>query len=598
MEVAYLYTKQRKDFGKHCKFMHVPGTVLESIPITEAYQENYVLRNPSVSCFDTAPHMSEHEANTQRLVTKSSSMRHVEGGWPKDVDFTEQSDVNRFRKKAEKDEEYKASVKLLGPLIARCMKQNNTIDIYEDYFHNDTVDHSSEPPSAKGLAVFRDPNDVKRTATSINWHPDPAAPPKIAVSYSILNFQDPRFMNTRMPGQSYIWDIMNPNTPDAELLPPSPLCCLRFNPKNTDTLVGGSYNGLVTFYDLRRTSGTSKETHPMSASIIEKSHHDPVYEVYWINSKTGNQCVSVSTDGQMLWWDTRRLSDPTDTLELCTDVKGGGQILGGSSLEYNSEAGPSKYLVGTEQGVVLMVNLKNRKQNNGITVFDQGPGKHHGPIYSIQRNPANTKCFLTVGDWTARIWMEDIRTPIMTTKYHSSYLTSGCWSPTRAGVFFVTRMDGVVDIWDYFYRQNEVAYSHKVGDSMLSSIAVQGSTQQGGRLVAIGDVTGTVSLLELCESLAASQTNERKAIDLMFEREMKQEKNLEARERDLRRQKNQDSDAKNKDAQEKKDAKDEKMEALLRKVDADFLAMIKEAEDDESKAAEASPLDHTMPEDK
>ena len=57
MEVAYLYTKQRKEFGKHCRFVHVPGAVLESIPITEAYQENYVLRNPSVSCFDTAPHM-------------------------------------------------------------------------------------------------------------------------------------------------------------------------------------------------------------------------------------------------------------------------------------------------------------------------------------------------------------------------------------------------------------------------------------------------------------------------------------------------------------------------------------------------------------
>lgn len=47
-------------------------------------------------------------------------------------------------------------------------------------------------------------------------------------------------------------------------------------------------------------------------------------------------------------------------------------------------------------------------------------------------------------------------------QYHGAYLTSGCFSPTRAGVFFVTRMDGVVDIWDYFYRQNEVAYSHKV----------------------------------------------------------------------------------------------------------------------------------------
>ena len=53
----------------------------------------------------------------------------------------------------------------------------------------------------------------------------------------------------------------------------------------------------------------------------------------------------------------------------------------------------------------------------------------------------------------------------------------------------------------------------------------------------MGDVTGTVSLLELCESLAVPQANERKAIDLMFEREMKQEKNLEARERELKRQK-------------------------------------------------------------
>lgn len=53
--------------------------------------------------------------------------------------------------------------------------------------------------------------------------------------------------------------------------------------------------------------------------------------------------------------------------------------------------------------------------------------------------------------------------PAVPPQYHSAYLTSGCFSPTRAGVFFVTRMDGVVDIWDYFYRQNEVAYSHKVG---------------------------------------------------------------------------------------------------------------------------------------
>ena len=73
------------------------------------------------------------------------------------------------------------------------------------------------------------------------------------------------------------------------------------------------------------------------------------------DAEAGNQCASVSTDGQMMWWDTRRLGEPTDTLQLATDSKGGGMVLGGSSLEYNQEAGPTKYLVGTEQGIVLLV---------------------------------------------------------------------------------------------------------------------------------------------------------------------------------------------------------------------------------------------------
>ena len=173
-------------------------------------------------------------------------------------------------------------------------------------------------------------------------------------------------------------------------------------------------------------------------------------------------------------------------------------------------------------------------------------------------------------------------------------------------------MDGVIDIWDYFYRQNEVAYSHKVGDAILSSISVQGSMQSGGgKLVAVGDVTGTVSLLEVCDSLACQQPNEKKAIDNMFEREMKQEKNLENREKELRRLRlgtnhifglfccwywnlclrALDSESKIRESQDKRDNKDEKMEELLRKVDADFLAMIKEAEDDESRAVEVSPLE-------
>jgi dynein intermediate chain 2 len=58
MELAHIYTKIRKDFGKHCKFSAVQAEILEAIPSTPSYESaNYVMRNPSVSCFDTAPHM-------------------------------------------------------------------------------------------------------------------------------------------------------------------------------------------------------------------------------------------------------------------------------------------------------------------------------------------------------------------------------------------------------------------------------------------------------------------------------------------------------------------------------------------------------------
>jgi hypothetical protein len=63
-------------------------------------------------------------------------------------------------------------------------------------------------------------------------------------------------------------------------------------------------------------------------------------------------------------------------------------------------------------------------------------------VYALQRNPFFPKYFLSIGDWTARVWMEDIKTPVMTTKYHDTYLMGGVWSPTRPGVFSSIKVRG------------------------------------------------------------------------------------------------------------------------------------------------------------
>lgn len=135
------------------------------------------------------------------------------------------------------------------------------------------------------------------------------------------------------------------------------------------------------------------------------------------------------------------------------------KVLGGTSLEYNSEAAPTRWLVGTEQGYISLVNKRKDKIEFANYRFGFEQGKHHGPVYALQRNPHALKYFMSVGDWTAKIWFEELKSPIMQTRYHQAYLTDGCWSPTRPGLFFLTRIDGFLDVWDFYYKQNEVAYS-------------------------------------------------------------------------------------------------------------------------------------------
>jgi dynein intermediate chain 2 len=56
-QVAYLYTKARSEFGKHCNFKDEPAKLLATVPVTDAYADQYTKRNPSIAEVDTTPHM-------------------------------------------------------------------------------------------------------------------------------------------------------------------------------------------------------------------------------------------------------------------------------------------------------------------------------------------------------------------------------------------------------------------------------------------------------------------------------------------------------------------------------------------------------------
>lgn len=196
--------------------------------------------------------------------------------------------------------------------------------------------------------------------------------------------------------------------------------------------------------------------------------------------------------------------------------------VGSTALEFIPDYGP-KYLVGTELGSIMLVTKKPKKpvEINYNTSYGLDIGRHYGPVYKIHRNPFHYRYFLSLGDWSIHLWEEDLKSPIMVSRYHNAQLTDCSWSPSRPGIFFVIRRDGWLDIWDYFHRMNQIALSYKISDNQLTSIKfnnVTSTTQMGvvhddiGKYCAIGDSEGSLFLLKLCKSLYQPYPNEK---DLM-----------------------------------------------------------------------------------
>jgi dynein intermediate chain 2 len=58
----------------------------------------------------------------------------------------------------------------------------------------------------------------------------------------------------------------------------------------------------------------------------------------------------------VLWWDIRKLAECVESMPL--REKGSETSLGGVILEYDPAAGPTNFMVGTEQGHVFSCNRK------------------------------------------------------------------------------------------------------------------------------------------------------------------------------------------------------------------------------------------------
>ena len=72
-------------------------------------------------------------------------------------------------------------------------------------------------------------------------------------------------------------------------------------------------------------------------------------------SSTGSDVFSTSTDGEVMWWDIRKLVEPVETLQLEFAGYMPGQRLGGICMEYESTMVRPSLIMVNEHTLLLLL---------------------------------------------------------------------------------------------------------------------------------------------------------------------------------------------------------------------------------------------------
>ncbi|BET01373.1 Hypothetical protein NTJ_14189 [Nesidiocoris tenuis] len=528
LQATYVYTKLRKEFARPFKLEGSAPRLFVNILPNPKLARRHIRKDPALSTQTFSP-WSHREVLTDKIPYGRRNQGHTEGGFPAEVNRADMDMVVRYKKKLEKDDMLLGLLPVLQARIERVLAQNSMTDIYTNYFEPPEFPDLApeETPFVRTVNSYRDIWKIRRPVVAISWEPSDYS--RIAVAHAKLDFQiTDHSKNT----YSYIWSLMDPSKPELVLDAGYQISTIAYNPREKRMLVAGMTNGQMCYWDTRKGSK------PISFSGYYNSFRDVPSKVIWIASKTGNECMSASPDGQILWWDVRNWEFPFESMLMDlgkSESPSFAAAVGISSLEYQATI-PNKFMAGTEKGTVISVNRKARTMNEKIgTIFNC----HMTPVRSIERNPSLFKVFLTAGDRAWKIWSEDSKESwILSYGLGTCEISSAAWNPHRTSVFYVAKKDGSMDIWDLLLRSDQPVHSHLISKLPLSVIACH----DDGLLTAVGDDEGTATIVETSHHYQRIGKMEKQLMLNRFERETHREKLIEAKLREIRLKARQESE--------------------------------------------------------
>jgi dynein intermediate chain, cytosolic len=216
--------------------------------------------------------------------------------------------------------------------------------------------------------------------------------------------------------------------------------------------------------------------------------------VVYAGSANAHMLVTASTDGQVAWWNTAQLSQPSEQLQLAlgTDTSA---ISNGAIDSSNTQSNSSSssvtisciacsqqenlhLVVGSESGSIYKAAIHTRTAG----ALQEYTG-HYGMVTAVDFNPSTSRSLQGLllsssVDWTTRLWdvsaAKARQKPLMSFAHDTyDYVCDVKWSPRHAALFVTANISGELSLWNLNHSVDEpIVPPVKVSMSILYQYCV------------------------------------------------------------------------------------------------------------------------------
>ncbi|XP_052873611.1 dynein axonemal intermediate chain 4 [Anopheles cruzii] len=344
---------------------------------------------------------------------------------------------------------------------------------------------------------YRTVETLGKAVASASWCP--ANGDIVAIAYGIYGHTP---SDDRCTSFVYVWNIKNPVNPERRYRFDCPVTCVAFSTRTPQLLAVGLYDGRVQIRDI-----THDIQSPLAVAERDKlAIYQPIWDLKWVefDNEGKDEVIAVSQNGWVMKYSLTMgeylLPYPLLRLDRVQGVVEG-PVMATPSGEQQTPSCPiesdihpqalcvtihplqkDKYYVGTDEGAVHWCSINDPFQHLGVWQM------HSRSIFCIEYSPWSPKIFLTCsGDWSIRIWIEELAEPVVTLTTGFAPIQAAYWSPTNSTVIASVTRDAV-QLWDLKRRSSKPASETALG-SLTTPLTIIRFTNCG-RSVLVGDAEG------------------------------------------------------------------------------------------------------------